>query len=274
MGERRAAFAALGRLVVLVVGASLLATPSVARACGAAYPGGPVMCAYPRRDGPPAEGAFVPRVRLTTSWAFTSTTLLFGEGRRADLVRHAAFGGVELPIAPRVSLHYGGGGILAGQLTRPGARADLGPGASGFVGAGARLVDERRLRPFVQLTATLSVSHARLGPEVAAGAGARSTAPAAPAAPEPTRYTALDVRAGALVGKTFADAVTPYAAARVFGGPIFTLLGGAEVTGTDRYKYQVGGGLSVALAARRVDVFVEAIGLGERGVSAGLGASF
>lgn len=221
------------------------------------------MCAYPRRaeEAPGASTrASRPRARLTASWSFTSTTLLFGDGRRTDLVRHAAFGGVELPVAPRLSVHYGAGGVLAGSLTRRdagassrgAARAELGPGPTAFLGAGGRVLDERRLRPFVQATATLSVTHARLGPD---------------------RYTAVDVRAGAVVGKTFADAVTPYAVGRVFGGPIFTRLDGVAVTGTDRYKFQVGGGLSLALPAR-VDAFVEGIGLGERGVSAGLGASF
>ena len=42
-------------------------------------------------------------------------------------------------------------------------------------------------------------------------------------------------------GKIF----TPYVTARVFGGPVYWRLDGADVTGTDLYKYQVGGGLSL-----------------------------
>ena len=65
-----------------------------------------------------------------------------------------------------------------------------------------------------------------------------------------------------------------YATARAFGGPIFYRYAGESVTGTDLYKYQVGGGLSIALPSRILDAFVEGIALGERGVAAGLGTSF
>ena len=64
-----------------------------------------------------------------------------------------------------------------------------------------------------------------------------------------------------------------YAAARLFGGPIFWKLQNDTVTGTDIYKYQLGAGASLVLA-RRIDIFVEGVVLGERLVSAGLGVSY
>ena len=68
--------------------------------------------------------------------------------------------------------------------------------------------------------------------------------------------------------------LVPYVALRAFGGPIFHRYGGEAVTGTDLYKYQVAGGLSLALPSRVVDAFVEGVPVGESGLSAGLGTTF
>ena len=49
---------------------------------------------------------------------------------------------------------------------------------------------------------------------------------------------------------------------------------GASVTGTDLYKYQLGGGVALSLANHKVDVFAEGIAFGERGIAAGVGTTF
>ncbi len=86
-------------------------------------------------------------------------------------------------------------------------------------------------------------------------------------------YWAGDVRFSAVVGKTFFNALSPYATARVFGGPVFWQLDGRDITGTDRYHFQLGAGLSVSLPIG-LDVFAEAVPLGERAFSTGAGFSF
>jgi len=82
--------------------AAALAASHPAYACGAAYPGGPVMCEYPRRK---AEGsvndtpaAAPPIARVAASYAFTSTTIKLGDDRRVDLTRHTAFANLQLPL--------------------------------------------------------------------------------------------------------------------------------------------------------------------------------
>jgi hypothetical protein len=254
----------------------LIATARPAAACGAAYPGGPVMCDYPRREGGTAAGAQPPHsrpvARVSSSYAFTSTTLTFFDGGRADLTRHAAFGAVEIPLSRAGSLtaQIGAGGIAGGTLVHGAARDTIGPGFAGFAGIAKRVVDGRGALPFVQLTGTLSITHA-----LTRNDGTRTDGTLAPGGrPETPRYTAFDFRFGVIAGKTFGDAFTPYAVARVFGGPIFWQLDGEKVTGTDLYKYQLGGGLSLALFDRRLDVFVEGVGLGERAVAAGVGTTF
>ena len=66
--------------------------------------------------------------------------------------------------------------------------------------------------------------------------------------------------------------MSPYAAARVFGGPILWSEGDEHRLGTDRYHVQIAGGVSLRLGP--VDVFAEGAPLGERSLSAGLGVSY
>jgi hypothetical protein len=202
--------------------------------------------------------ALRPLARVGASYAFTSTTILFGRGRRADLTRHAAFASVEVPIGERAALSVVAGGVLAGELDDGTRQHELGPGLATALGASYRLVDGRGAMPLVLLTGTFSFTHA----------GTRSGGREAPT------FTAFDGRIGAVVGKTIADVVTPYAVGRVFGGPIFWRFNDEAVTGTDLYKYQAGAGVTMSLFRRQIDMFVEGIAFGERGVSAGAGFSF
>ncbi len=232
-----------------------------ASACGAAYPGGPMVCTLADAPSRKAQQKVDVHARVSASWAYTSTTILFSGDRRADLTRHTVFAGTELPLTRGLGLRFGAGGIVAGELDRRGPGvATLGPGVSGYFGVAKTLLDEATSVPFVQLAATLSASRA------VARRGVESEG-----------FTAFDVRAAATVGKTFFREtlpVVPYVALRAFGGPIFYRFAGADVTGTDLYKYQVGAGLSLALPGRALDAFVEGVALGERGLSAGLGTTF
>jgi hypothetical protein len=266
-----------------LVATALVLAVRDARACGAAYPGGPVMCDFPRKDPnagdrpsslaapPPATR---PVARLSASYAFTSTTILFGDGRRADLTRHAVFGSAQVPLNGKgtISALIGAGGIAGGELVHGAARDTIGPGFAGFSGIAGRVYDGRGALPFVQLTLTLSMTNmlTRTDDHGTHTDGTTSLG----AMPSSPHFTALDLRAGAIVGKTFADVFTPYVTGRVFGGPITWHFDESKVTGTDLYKYQVGGGLSLALFERRFDVFAEGIALGERGVAAGVGTTF
>jgi len=230
------------------------------------------MCEFPRSGA--HASATPPIARMAASYAFTSTTILFGDGRRAELTRHAVLGSVQMPLtlSGSFSALIGAGGIAGGTLEHGFARDAIGPGFAGFSGIAWRAVDGKGALPFVQLTATLSVTHALTRTD---DRGTRTDGTTSPGAqPDTPRFTAFDLRVGAVAGKTIADVFTPYVTARAFGGPISWRFDGAEVTGTDLYKYQLGGGLSLAVLDRRFDVFAEGIALGERGVSAGIGTTF
>ncbi|MDB4940657.1 MAG: hypothetical protein JWP97_191 [Labilithrix sp.] len=155
MQRRRAIGPTLGpmrpsHLLGAAIAAALLAASPAALACGAAYPGGPVMCDYPRRnadgtlvDRPPsgAEASGAPVAHLSASYAFTSTTILFGSGRRADLTRHGVFGALQLPLnrAGTVTGLVSAGGIVGGTLVHGAARDTVGPGFAANVGAAWRV---------------------------------------------------------------------------------------------------------------------------------------
>ncbi len=244
------------------VGLGLVLSAADARACGAAYPGGPMVCTM--EDSPAYRKAHPPiRARIGISWSYTTTTILFGSARRADLQRHVVFAGTELPLGNGYGLRFGAGGIVDGQLTPTHVpfrgSATFAPGVSAYIGIGKTIVDEGEIRPFVQLGLNIS------------GARAATRGPSPNEAPS---FTAFDARGAATVGKTFGGWLVPYVGARAFGGPIYYHYAGAKVTGTDLYKYQVVGGVAVALRARGLDAFVEGVPLGERGLSAGLGVSF
>jgi hypothetical protein len=246
--------------IVIGVGALTVGATRDAQACGAAYPGGPMVCTL--EDAPPSRHGvktLVPVARVSAIWSYTSTTILFGEGRRADLTRHAVFASTELPLARGLGLRFGAGGIASGELRTSGGPATFGPGVTGFFGIGKTVVDEKPSVPFLQLAATVSMSRATTR---------------GPAPNEAPSFTALDVRAAATIGKTIGGWLVPYVSLRAFGGPIFYRYGGKDVTGTDLYKHQIAGGLSVALPSRVLDAFVEGVPMGESGMSAGLGTTF
>ncbi len=259
---------ALSLLSLASLSIAALTASRTAEACGAAYPGGPVVCIFP--DKRPAEAPL--ELRLSASYAFTDTTLLFGDDRRAELRRHAVFGGVQLPISESLTAQFGAGGIAAGELVHGAATDTIGPGFASYGGLAWRVYEGTDVLPFIQLTTTLSVTHMLTRTDDRGTRTDGSTSPDARA--ETPRFNAFDVRLGGIVGKTFADTFTPYVTARVFGGPIFWQFDGEDVVGTDQCKVQLGGGLSLTLFDGGLDLFAEGIPLGEQGVAAGVGTTF
>src|SRR5262249_40425585 len=107
---------------------------------------------------------------------------------------------------------------------------------------------EGEVRPFVLLS--LSASFSRASTDVGS-------------------VTAGDLRAGAVVGKTFFERLTPYAAARGFAGPVSW----QGLSGGDPPHYTIGGGATLRLPGG-IDVMAEGMALGERSVAIGAGVSF
>ena len=149
-------------------------------------------------------------------------------------------------------------GAAVGGSLRIGRDAfDLQPGPFGAASLSYRAVDDRKARPFVLFSASVAASAATTtlrGSDVS------------------NSIVSGDVRLGVTAGKTIAHMLTPYVAARVFGGPILWTYAGQSATGTDAYHYQLGAGFSLALG--RFDLHLELAPLGERDLALGGGFAF
>jgi hypothetical protein len=124
-----------------------------------------------------------------------------------------------------------------------------------------RLVNGLGKKPFVLVSASLGVSGASTHTVGGPGDGAS------------TELYAIDLRGGVTVGKTFFRTLSPYAGARLYGGPIIWRYAGSTRTGTDLGHFQIAAGL-VASLPKGFDAFGEVAPVFERGVTVGFGKSF
>jgi hypothetical protein len=81
-------------------------------------------------------------------------------------------------------------------------------------------------------------------------------------------FTAGDVRAGVIAGRTFGKIWNPYVLGRGFGGPVWWTVDGDAVSGTDTRHFQFGAGLSVATPIG-LTINVDVSALGEQAASLG-----
>jgi hypothetical protein len=199
-----------------------------------------------------------PRWHATASIGEVDTTLLLG-GHDVDFRQRALTASIERAFGRRLVVQIGGGAILGGRLLVGKEAHEIEPGWLIAAGLSYRLVDESRRAPFALFTYELAVGRTQTHPR--GDASSR------------TPLTAIDAaRIGLTAGKTF-GAITPFAAARLFGGPVFWSIDGASVSGGDRYHFQLATGATVRPGAG-LDAFVEWAFVGERRVAIGIGASF
>lgn len=265
----------------VVVGLAIVTASALgaraACACGVGGVGGAGVCDASEAIDAKAEAAARTGDRFGFAYGLTQSALFFGDGRRADTTRATMLLTWEHSFARTWTLQVGLGTLLGGTIDTAFASAIFRPGFLAAVTLTHRIFEAehgaRDGRPFVLTTYGLSFATTTSKAEGADSIG----------------YTALDFRFGLIVGTTFAGAITPYAALRIFGGPAFwrwqdgqVASGSAAVIGTDAYKYEAGGGVVVTLgkkdAARprsgRVGFFVDGSFVGERNVRAGASVSF
>jgi hypothetical protein len=240
-----------------LVGAFLsLWLPSTARACGVSGGGavGVSSCGSAEHEDAPLR-----KWRLGVGYGFASTAIRFDNDLRFDQTRSSALATLDYAATRRWTFELGAGSLLFGHLEHDGIRYDFSPGVLALLGASWRVVDADGARPFVLLQDQLAFVAASTKE---GGSDAAHVS-----------YAALDERIGGLVGWTYQGVVSPYALARVFGGPVFWRYQGSRVTGGDTHHYQLGAGL-VVLIAKRFDISVEGVPLGERALSGALGFAF
>ncbi len=224
-------------------------------ACGSSGPDGVSACSL-------AEYAEEqrPRFRLGLSTVYTSTVMRFAASLSAGETRFASL--AELGYAPtsRLGLSLGLGASAAGKLIAPDGAHDFSPGMVASAGISYRFADGMTPvgRGFAVASGLLSVT-------------AASTQRADQGAS--TSYDALDLRVGVAAGLMWLRTLSAYGVVRAFGGPAYWAYAGSSQTGTDTHHYQVGLGGAV-LVAKRLEVFVEGVPLGEQALAAGASMSF
>jgi hypothetical protein len=234
---------------------SALLVPSRAQACGTSGPDGVSACSL-------AEHAEEerPRWRAGVSYLYTSTALNFSGSLRTPETRNSAL--AELAYAPtaRLTISAGLGVAFGGKLEAPDGSHAFTPGIAAGLGISYRIAEGSTPlgRAFALVGGNVSFTGASTQHD---GEGAR------------TAYDALDIRASVTGGLTWLNVLSGYLVARGFGGPVYWTYQGASVLGTDTHHYQVGGGLAL-LVAKRVDLFVEGVPLGEQAVAGGASVAF
>lgn len=211
-------------------------------------------------DGDATASGVGERFRVGASTGAAGASLLFNGEVRAAMVRTAVSVSFDYRLNATTTLSFGAGAGRGGSLEAGGSHYAIAPGWLATASYARRLVDGSGSLPFVILGLSF-------------GASGASTRPSATPEAESALLYAFDFRGGLTVGKTFFKILSPYAAARLFGGPVLWRFRGEIALGTDVNHYQLAAGLVTALP-RGVDVFVEGAPLGERSVSLGGGVSF
>jgi len=185
------------------------------------------------------------------------TNLSFdGSSQRLDEVSSA----VAFTYRPsRWSLQASLGAVLGGSLDGQLGNYRLLPGVLSSVSVGYTFLDGAGALPYV-------------GASLTAGVASAATYNEANASDRP-RFTALDFRLSAVVGKRLFGFWLPYGGVAFFGGPVYFAPQGNSLTGGDQHHYRLSAGSSFSLPAH-LEAFVEVGFLGEQNLLAGIGYAF
>jgi len=244
-------------VVVVACSVAMLASPLRAYACGVSASGAPAgICdASEVLD----EKASAAKNRIGASYGWTST-ILFLDKLRAPTQRHAAMLSFEHPLKGHWTLEFGAGSLLAGFLETPTGRATFQPGVlAGVSLSHLVLASSGYAKPFILTSFAL------------AGVWSRTTGASS------ADYFAFDFSfdvATGIVLKVGRQAISPFLAGRVFGGPVFWHYQGQDVTGGDAYHYSLGPGLAFSFEHSRVGLSFGGSVFGEKNAKAGVSLAF
>ncbi|MBK8164759.1 MAG: hypothetical protein IPK64_02225 [bacterium] len=213
-------------------------------------PGGPPASCY-------VDDATGRRVQLVLAAGAVNSTVAFSGDRDTDLeISSLSLAGLYT-INDRTQVRAGAGAVLDGSLVLPdGTGHDVDAGGVIFAGVLHRTGQADGWTPAIDLSGTLGFTWGRTS-----GPDARQS-----------DYRAADLRVGVQASWPVGPSFFPYAAARVFGGPVRWEIGGASVTGSDVHHYQLAVGSGFALGP--VVVFAELAPVGEQGAALGIGSNW
>ncbi len=245
------------RAVVLACSLAALAAARRAGACGVSASGAPAgICdASEVLD----EKSSAAKNRIGVSYGWTSTVLYF-DNLRVPTERQAAMLSFEHPMKGHWTLEFGAGSLLAGFLDTGIGRATFEPGFLADVSLSHLvLASSGYAKPFILTSFALAGVWARTRDAVSAD------------------YVAFDFSfdvATGIVLKVGRQAISPFLAGRVFGGPVFWTYQGNGVLGSDAYHYSLGPGLAFSFERSRVGLSFGGSVFGEKNAKAGVSVAF
>ena len=157
-----------------------------------------------------------------------------------------------------LTFRAGLGLILDGELKPDGGRKQtVESGGSAAMGLEYHAFAGKGLQPSIDLSMLLSASRAGIKD---------------PDTDKKSTYFATDLRLGMVSSWNLNNRFYPFAAVRVFGGPVSWELEGDSVVGTDIYHYQVAMGSAIRL--EKINIYFEWAGMGEKVLSIGVSLSW
>jgi hypothetical protein len=158
------------------------------------------------------------------------------------------------------TLEFGAGSLLAGFLDTAVGRATFQPGVLADVSLSHLvLASNGYAKPFILTSFAL------------AGVWSRTTGAVS------ADYLAFDFSfdvATGIVLKVGRQAISPFLAGRVFGGPVFWTYQNQNVIGSDAYHYSLGPGLAFSFEHSRVGLSFGGSVFGEKNAKAGVSVAF
>jgi hypothetical protein len=207
------------------------------------------------------------------SYGVFGADLSFLSSEEATIERRAASASFERRMSDTWTLSFAAGaGLPGGYIEMGGERHTIGAGWLVAVSSSWRLLDGRGRFPLFALL-SLTLAGSGVGTERAAAASSLTQSVPPSALDSSASMYAVDARLGLIFGKTFWDVFTPYAGARLFGGPVFWRFRGEDVIGGDTRHIQLALGASSSLPGG-VDLFAEVAPFGERAATVGGGVAF
>jgi hypothetical protein len=184
-------------------------------------------------------------------------TKLSFDSEDADLREQVVVGSFGRRFGDVLTLRLGAGAIVAGRMVDRGMHYDIEPGWLTSATIAHEWLGSSAGGWFVSTALTIGVS------------ATHTTNPDAGR----TSLVAQDNRISAVAGRTVGGVFSPYAAVRVFGGPVWWRRGDQDVTGGDVHHYGIGAGGSFTVSGI-VDIVGEATLIGEKTFSLGVNVSF
>lgn len=205
------------------------------------------------------------RWRAGATFGVFGSDLTFGKAASdVAIERRAISASLDYRLSVGNTISLGGGAGLGGRLVIKNDRYEINPGWLVTASYSRILLQGRGAAPFILASLSAGGSGASTRPLLSGRAADSSSS---------VSLYAFDIRLGVTVGKTFWNVLSPYVAARAFGGPVLWNINGQAESGTDQRHFQVAVGM-VSSLPRGFDLFAEVAPGGERAVAIGGGFGF